>query len=429
MDEARAMAAVPETRYRLFEAFGVEIEYMIADAATLHVAPVADHLLSTEGDELIVGDVAWSNELVLHVLEMKTPFGPAPSLDGLIEHFDAGVREANARLASEGALLLPGGMHPTFDPLTETRLWPHEYGEVYRKFHRIFDSRGHGWSNLQSTHLNLPFGDDAEFGRLHAAIRFVLPLLPALAASSPLVEGRVSPWLDARMALYRENARRVPSVTGRVVPEPVASEQEYRDRILAPIYRDLEPHDPDGILRHEWVNARGAIARFERGAIEIRVLDTQECPEADLAILAATARVVRALCDEETATVRDLDAFETDRLAAILEETITTADAARIHDEEYLRRLGMRADSPVTAASIWARLLDRFPPEGADSPRWAGALDNILTGGSLARRMLRRLGPEPGPAAIQAVWRELAMCLAHGRQLDVLEDHPGRLAG
>ena len=36
--------------------------------------------------------------------------------------------------------------------------------------------------------LNLPFSSDEEFGRLHAAIRLLLPLLPALAASSPLVE-------------------------------------------------------------------------------------------------------------------------------------------------------------------------------------------------------------------------------------------------
>jgi hypothetical protein len=32
------------------------------------------------------------------------------------------------------------------------------------------------------------------------------------------------------------------------------------------------------VLRHEWVNARGAIARFDRSAIEIRVLDVAECP-------------------------------------------------------------------------------------------------------------------------------------------------------
>ena len=32
------------------------------------------------------------------------------------------------------------------------------------------------------------------------------------------------------------------------------------------------------------MNSRGAIARFDRNAIEIRVIDVQECPKADLAI-------------------------------------------------------------------------------------------------------------------------------------------------
>ena len=47
---------------------------------------------------------------------------------------------------------------------------------------------------------------------------------------------------------------------------------------------DIAPLDPDGTLQHEWLNSRGAIARFDRNAIEIRVLDIQECPVADLAI-------------------------------------------------------------------------------------------------------------------------------------------------
>ena len=52
-------------------------------------------------------------------------------------------------------------------------------------------------------HVNLPFADDAQFARLHAAIRLVLPLLPALAASSPIAEGSVigSPRLPARRVL------------------------------------------------------------------------------------------------------------------------------------------------------------------------------------------------------------------------------------
>ena len=56
---------------------------------------------------------------------------------------------------------------------------------VYEAFDRIFDCRGHGWANLQSVHLNLPFGDDDEFGRLHAAIRSSFPCCPLSPPARP----------------------------------------------------------------------------------------------------------------------------------------------------------------------------------------------------------------------------------------------------
>lgn len=411
---------MPDAPFALFERFGVELEYMIVRDEDLAVAPIADRILAPGGgepeSEMTIGEVACSNELVLHVLELKTPDGPAASFDGLTESFQEGVGHANARLHEHAARLLPGGMHPLMDPLQETRLWPHEYGPVYETFDRIFDCRGHGWANLQSAHLNLPFRGDDEFARLHAAIRFLLPLMPALAAGSPIVEGRIAPWLDARLAFYRDNARRVPSVCGSVVPEPVRSEEEYRDRILAAIYADLEPLDPEGILRHEWVNARGAIARFERGAIEIRVLDTQECPLADIATLAAITSVLRALAEEATARSTELDAFATERLAHLLHDTIGAADGARIDDLEYVRLLGIETASPLVAADIWTRLIERFPPTGRDADRWRSALGVILGQGCLARRIVAALGERPGAAAIRAIYRELAECLADGRQ-------------
>ena len=99
--------------------------------------------------------------------------------------------------------------------------------------------------------------------------------------------------LDNRLVVYRSNCARIPSVTGEVVPEPMGSIGEYHERVLEPIYRDLAPHDPEGVLRHEWVNARGAIARFDRMAIEIRVLDVQETPAMDVAYAALIVEVLK----------------------------------------------------------------------------------------------------------------------------------------
>ncbi len=75
-----------KTPLHLFEGFGVELEYMIVDQGSLAVQAIADRLLEDAAGE-IVSDVefdriAWSNELALHVIELKTN-GPAPSLAGL----------------------------------------------------------------------------------------------------------------------------------------------------------------------------------------------------------------------------------------------------------------------------------------------------------------------------------------------------------
>src|SRR5690606_25571994 len=69
----------------------------------------------------------------------------------------------------------------------------------------------------------------------------------------------------------------------------------YDREIFQPMFRDIAPYDPDGVLQNEFLNSRGAIARFSRGTIEIRVIDVQECPRADLAIAALTVAVLKML--------------------------------------------------------------------------------------------------------------------------------------
>jgi glutamate---cysteine ligase / carboxylate-amine ligase len=101
---------------------------------------------------------------------------------------------------------MAGGMHPWMDPVRETQLWPHAQSEIYRAYDRIFGARSHGWANVQSTHINLPFAGDQEFARLHAALRPIVAILPAISAASPYADGRAPGPLDYRMEAYRSNA-------------------------------------------------------------------------------------------------------------------------------------------------------------------------------------------------------------------------------
>jgi gamma-glutamyl:cysteine ligase YbdK (ATP-grasp superfamily) len=392
-----------------FGGVGIELEYMIVDRETLNVLPIADRLLSSapgsEDYEVTHGEMGWSNELVMHVVEVKN-LAPSASLAGLPDAFRREVGQINGLRAGMGARLMPGAMHPWMDPDRETRLWPHQNQDIYQAYDRIFDSRGHGWSNLQSMHVNLPFAGDDEFARLHAAIRLVLPLIPALAASSPFADGRDTGYADYRMHVYTHNADRMPSIAGLVVPETARSQADYEARILQPMYDDIAALDPDHVLRYEWLNSRGAIARFDRDAIEIRVIDTQEHPGADLAVAAAVVDVTRRLYDGG-----DLDAQQeiaTEALAGVLADCIRDGDAAIIDNARYLKLLGF-TEARLPAADVWRALLQPLmaSQQGA---WWTPPLETILRHGTLARRLRDAFAREGIPDAC----RRLCDCLEQG---------------
>lgn len=400
-----------------FAGYGVEIEYMIVDQGHLDVRPLADQLLCDAAGHPVAevacgtrgarANIGWSNELTLHVLELKNR-RPVARLESLPARFHAAVGEANARLAALGAQLMPGGMHPWMDPRSEARLWTHEHAAIYRSFDRIFDCRRHGWANLQSVQLNLPFADDAEYARLHAAIRLALPILPALAASSPWADGRPTGYMDYRLAVYRDHQRRIPSSIGDCIPEPSASPAEYRARVLAPMFRELAEYDAllgadAGTLRHDWLDVHAAVPRFERSAIEIRVLDAQECPLADLAVAAATAALVRRLYAGDA-----LETLETGALVAIFDACIRDAERAPIGDARYLARLGF-AGASCEAGELWAWLVDTLARDGLLAPRWLPPLHFIGERGPLARRLAVALNDDPG--RLRDEYRKLCQCL------------------
>lgn len=401
----------------LFEAFGIELEYMIVDRETLDVRPVCDALFEAAAGraasdvepEGVDPRVSWSNELVLHVVELKTS-RPTPSLDGMEIVFQDHVKRIDALLEPMGCRLMPTAMHPWMDPNRETVLWPHEHNEIYSTYDRIFGCKGHGWGNLQSTHINLPFANDEEFGRLHAALRIVLPLLPALAASSPIVDGDWSPISSQRMEVYRNNSKRIPMMAGLVVPEPVFTRAEYEEKILGRLYDDLRPHDPAGVLRHEFANARGAMARFDRGAIEIRILDIQECPKADLAIAALVIEVVRALVSERWMSYEKQKKIKTESLHAVLLDTIRYADRTRIRERALLDAFAAE-NCLVWASDLWVSLLEQVMP---DHPVWTPLLRNMLKTGTLANRIGTRVRRFPTQSELQDIYLELADCLHNG---------------
>ena len=401
----------------LFAAVGIELEYMIVAAENFEILPLADQVLhEVTGDfsgEFAKPGVSWSNELALHVIELKST-RPLPDLAGAATLFQQDIGRINTILAKHQARLLPGGAHLWMDPFREVRLWPHDHNVIYENYNRIFDCRGHGWGNLQSCHINLPFADDEQFGRLHAAIRVLLPLIPALSASTPVLDGAVQPSLDQRLEYYKSNSARVPSLTGAVIPEPVFSEAAYRREILQRMYDDIAPLDPAGVLRDEWLNARGAIARFDRNAIEIRIIDIQECPAADLAIAALLVATLKELVAERFADVEEQRRWATDELAAILNRVIREADGALVSERNYLDLFGLSAEAPLNGAQFWQKLLARHRQNQAIAPEYLPILETITARGCLARRMLRFLAGDLSRSRLTELSRRLSLCLEQG---------------
>jgi len=409
---------------RLFEAFGVELEYMLVDAATLDVAPVADRTLRARAGE-ITGEleadhgISWSNELVAHVIELKTT-APTANLGEAAKGFAVNVDEINAiggGLAGRPVRIMPGGMHPWMNPATQTTLWPHEYGEVYANFHRLFNCYRHGWANLQSVHLNLPFSGDEEFGRLHAAVRLVLPLLPAICASSPVMDGKLTGTACNRLEVYRHNQAAVPTLSGRVIPEPVFTQADYQRTIMEPIARDVARIDDAGLMKPEWMNSRGAIARFDRGSIEIRVMDVQECPRADLDIVEGVVAVLKWLVAEGPCSLEAQQRWPIDPLVRVLDSTIRSSGRAVIDDPAYLAAVGCSASGACRADELWARMLEQSGVRFAQGK--LAALEYILKQGSLSDRIAAALGNRPGPVAredLRRVYGDLCGCIQSKRQ-------------
>ncbi|WP_417195966.1 glutamate-cysteine ligase family protein [Bizionia sp.] len=396
-------------RYHLFEVYGIELEYMLV-SNTFKPAAIVDKLLAKKAGEITSdvenGAIAWSNELVAHVVELKTN-GPTADLNGLSESFHKNIIEINQILKEFDSKLLPTAAHPLLNPLIDTELWKHSYSEVYELYNRIFNCKGHGWSNVQSTHINLPFFDDTEFEKLHAAIRVILPLIPGLCASSPILEGKNTGFKDARLEYYKTNQKEIPELTGLVIPERAFTKLDYYETVFEPIKRAIKPHDTNNILDHHFLNSRGAIARFDRNAIEIRLVDIQECPKADMAICALIIAVLKFLVDEKFTTLQEQKKWTKEDLYALLNPIIKEGEYYEVSNLDYLKLF--QVEKGMTVQALWQHLF-QLTKDSICEVHYE-ALDCILSEGTLATRILKAINDDYSETHIKNVYWELTNCL------------------
>ncbi len=399
----------PNPPYKAYEVVGIELEYPIVDDRLEPIGAVADVLRDLAGrptSDVELGVVGLSNEIVDHVLELKTNRPLARLVDSELVLAEL-VRRVAVVLAERGARLLPTAMHPWLDP-GRTRLWNRSGRRIYATYERLFDVRTHGWANVQAMHVNLPVGSDADAVAMMNAARLLVPYLPAVAASSPMYDGKLQPAVDNRLAWIVEHQARIPESCGDIVPEPIRSLEDYRQHVLAPMYAAVDRLPDAGMLRREYFNARGAVFKFSRQSMEVRVIDTQECVHMDHAIAAFVRHGLRWLASRPQVSVPQ------EVLVRDFRAAVARGSSAEVEAPHLLSGTGSVRDALQV---VLDGALGLAP---LDERHYLERVGQVIREGSLSERIAAALRPHASdPQALgratRRVYDELAVCLAENR--------------
>ncbi|WXG44367.1 MAG: glutamate-cysteine ligase family protein [Promethearchaeati archaeon SRVP18_Atabeyarchaeia-1] len=238
-------------------------------------------------------------ELQSHVLELKSkkPFYSPVDFENAMHQ---GVLFVSDFIKSKyGASLLGTGMHPLIR-INEAKIWSHRHRSIYRAYEKIFNVRQHGWLNIQAFQLNLPYGGTKKGPTFHNLLASIVPYIPAITAASPIYEGKFGDYVDNRLHFYKKNQIEIPTLVGDVIPEYVNSTDEYVETVIGRYSRDLARANASKcIINVEWINSRGIVFRFDRHAIEIRVIDEQDCIKSDVAVSCLIRAAMRGLLRDD----------------------------------------------------------------------------------------------------------------------------------
>jgi hypothetical protein len=371
-------------------AIGTEHEYSINDKKCRPLA-ISDRIIEKIAGkvqhEVAFGGILVSKELQKHAIEL-IPARPG-NLFFLESNLYQGLSELY-RATNHEYGFMGLGMHPLLK-LDETSYWDHDEQEYYQAYDRLFNIKQHGWLNIQALQINIPYHDLEELVAMFNKIRSLMPYLVAVSASSPMVEGKLTPYMDNRLVYYRQNQAAIPSICHNILPEKLENVHDYV-QINRQIYSELKKCNAE-ILCREWVNSRGVIVRFTRKCLEVKAIDEQECLHSDMAFSAFLLALLRSdlVLEEDEST-----------LLAMLEDAMRCGVAGM---RPELERLLAAAEKSATI----------------EEKRYLPLVAKRIEQGSLAEIMVQKLKETNG--RIEPVLEQMQWCLKENRPYSA---EPGR---
>jgi carboxylate-amine ligase len=232
---------------------GIEEEFSILDPDTLELAPRFEELRAVaDGDELLRESI--TGELISSEIEIISGIGE--DLHDALARQRERRRRLFALAAGSGAALGATGTHPWADyraqPIIDT--------EHYRRVER--DLKYVAWrNNTFSLHVHVGIRDADRAVRVCDRLRPVLPLLLAISANSPYLDGRDTGLHSARTQSFTKSFPRCG------VPDPFGGWRGYREYIefLISTRSIVE-------FTQVWWSVR---PHFSFGTVEVRICDAQ----------------------------------------------------------------------------------------------------------------------------------------------------------
>ncbi|HEY5198558.1 MAG TPA: YbdK family carboxylate-amine ligase [Solirubrobacteraceae bacterium] len=335
---------------------GIEEEFAILDPATLDLAPRFEALRdSALASDPLLGDHI-TGELIASEIEIIS--GRGEDIHDALRRQRDRRRRLFAHARANDAALGATGTHPWADyrrqPIIDT--------EHYRRVEAGLQYAA--WrNNTFSLHVHVGVRDADRAVRICDRLRPVLPLLLAVSANSPYVDGRSAGLHSARTQIFTRNFPRCG------VPDVFGSWQAYRDYVALLI-------ETRSIVEFTqvWWSIR---PHFAFGTVEVRICDAQSTAgESDALSELIVACVAQAGRDIDDGVP---DADEPNRM---IEENMWRAIRYGLDG----RMIDLRRAEEYPAAEIGDRLLDWTAPVRAElgiEPALAGA-----NGAQRQRRMI-----------------------------------------